>query len=37
MKYRSKWLAVPLLVLIVMILLLGKTMMENDGGKKNIC
>lgn len=34
MKYRSKWLAVPLLVLIVMILLLGKTMMENDGGKK---
>ena len=34
MKYRSKWLAVPLLVLIVMILLLGKTMMSNDGEKK---
>ena len=34
MKYRSKWLAVPLLVLIVIILLLGKTMMENDGEKK---
>ena len=34
MKYRSKWLAVPLLVLIVMLLLLGKTMMKNDGEKK---
>lgn len=34
MKYRSKWLAVPLLVLIVIILLLGKTMMKNDGEKK---
>lgn len=34
MKYRSKWLAVPLLVLIVMLLLLGKTMMSNDGEKK---
>ena len=34
MKYRSKWLAVPLLVLIVIILLLGKTMMSNDGEKK---
>ena len=34
MKYRSKWLAVSLLVLIVMLLLLGKTMMSNDGEKK---
>ncbi len=34
MKYRSKWLAVPLLVLIVIIFLLGKTMMSNDGEKK---
>lgn len=34
MKYRSKWLAVPLLVLIIMILLLGKNMMGNAGEKK---